>query len=88
MHYHLNFPFHDSRRAKHFQMCKSTKSVHLFKVHLFGILGLYGVDVAVLVELADRAEVVHVTVTLTQTSFKEDVKERVIKQKPVTLEDV
>ena len=42
----------------------------------------------VLVELADRAEVVHVTVTLTQTSFKEDVKERVIKQKPVTLEDV
>ena len=34
-----------------------------------GILGLYGVDVALLVDLVDRAEVVHVTVTPTQTSL-------------------
>ena len=40
-----------------------------------GILGLYGVDVALLVDLVDRAEAVHVTVTPTQTSLWEPAEE-------------
>ena len=44
--------------------------------------------VAVPAGLAGKAEVVHVTVRPAKTIFKEDVKERVFKQKPVILEDV
>ena len=69
-------------------MCKSTKSVHLFKVHLFGTLGTLGVDVALLVGLADKAEAVHVTVKPTQNSFKEHAEGRVIKKLPVIFRHV
>ena len=40
------------------------------------------------VAVLGKAEIVHVIVKPTQTNFKEDVKGRVIKQKPVILEDV